>query len=365
MEEYQDYTQEIDLMEVFSALWSRRRFIIIATACFIVLGLFAALGTVHHYRTNIAFVPQSNSTMNSKISSLASMAGLSLDDSQSDGVLSPIIYPRIIDNKEFLRDLSHTKIDFRGYDAPIELVDWFTDEQYLKKNFFVSLRKYTLGLPGVIKDAVTPEKHQETVGDDMATHIVTLTDNEAMAIKSIRRALNLEVLKNERHLVLSAVMDESLASAELADAAYELVKKYISSFKVQKSQQNLDFLEEQYAAAKAEYEAKQSAYAYCKDRNLGSRTAASEVALERMKTECDLAKALYMELAKNCLTARVKVSENTVSFTEIIPPSIPDKSTNSRKSVLIIWTLIGFVLSCAYVLVEKWIKDKKKEQTDN
>ena len=66
---------------------------------------------------------------------------------------------------------------------------------------------------------------------------------------------------------------------------------------------------------------------------------------------------LYLELAKNCLTARVKVTESNVSFTELTPAYVPRKSANSRKTVLLIWAFAGFLIGCVYALV-------RKEQTE-
>lgn len=366
MDTYQDDIKEIDLLSLFSTLWRRRKLIIIVTGIFCVLGLIAALGTDHKYKSSIAFVPQSNSSVNSKLSSLASMAGLSLDDAGADGPISPLVYPMLLRNIDFQKELVHTPIHFKGYSEPIELVDWFDESKYPKKSFFKGLMKYTIGLPGVIVGAITPKKDEDlglTTSDSLKVR--TMTKEELAAAKILFTNLDMDVIKNERHLVLTATMNESVASAELADAAYALVKKYISSFKVSKATDNLEYLERQYANAKADYEAKQSAYAYYKDHHQGFKTAAAEVELQRLSTETDLAKMLYLELAKNCLSARVKVTEDNVAFTELVPARVPDKSANSRKTILLLWAFAGFVLSCLYVLIADAIKGGQENWNDN
>lgn len=352
--------REIDLLEVFRKIWKHRKIVFISTGVAIVLGLIAALATEHKYVTKIAFVPQYNTGMNSRISNLASLAGISLDETGgADGPISPTVYPKILDNKDFLKELAYTPIHFKGYAEPILLIDWFNDEQYQKKNFFRTLMKYTIGLPGVIKDAIAPEKEEESefASATDGIHAPSLTKEEATAIKALKGALELKVLKTERHVLLSSTMNESTASAEVAIAAYELFKKYISQFKVKKAQSNLDFLESQYAEAKAEYEAKQSALARMKDSHQGRKTAESEIRIQRLQTEAELARMLYLELSKNCLTARVKVTEANVTFTELTPAYVPRKSANSRKTVLIIWTLAGILAGCVIALAKKEQKD--------
>ena len=363
MEAYNDEEREIDLLALFKTLWNRKKPILIILGIFTVLGLIAALATEHRYVTKIAFVPQSNSSVSSRLSSLASLAGVSLDDGASDGPISPVVYPKVINNLDYLKELAYTPIHFKGYEEPIPLVNWFNDEQYQKKNFFKGLVRYTVGLPGVIKDAIESKKEDDVLvfADSTGLRAPTLTAEESTAIKALRSNLDLDVIKSEKHVVLSATMNESNASAELAIAAYDLFKKYISEFKIKKAKDNLEYLEKQYAAAKADYEKKQASLAWLKDRHHGKRTAAAEVELQRLGTETDLARMLYLELAKNCLSARVKVTEDNVAFTELTPAYVPRKSANSRKTVLLIWMVAGLLVGCAYALIKEHMEDSKNE----
>lgn len=365
MENYEE-EREIDLLDIFRTLWRRKKTVLIVLGIFTALGLIAALATEHRYVTKIAFVPQYNSSVSSRLSSLASLAGVSLDDGSNDGPISPVVYPKIIGNLDLLKELAYTPIHFKGYDDPIPLIDWYNDEQYQKKNFFKSILRYTVGLPGVIKDAIESKKEDDVFApaDSSGIQAPVLTKEEATAIKALRSCISLNVVKSEKHVVLSATMNESAASAELAIATYNLFKKYISEFKVRKAKSNLEYLEKQYATAKADYEKKQAALAWIKDRHQGKRTAASEVEYQRLSTETDLARMLYLELAKNCLSARVKVSEDNVAFTELTPAYVPRKSANSRKTILLIWMAIGLVFGCGWALIQDRMEEKKKEEEE-
>ena len=129
--------------------------------------------------------------------------------------------------------------------------------------------------------------------------------------------------------------------------------------KIKKAKDNLEYLERQYNMAKADYEKKQSSLAWLKDRHQGRRTAAAEVELQRLSTETELARMLYMELAKNCLTARVKVTEDNVAFTELTPAYVPRKSANSRKTILLIWMLAGLLAGSVWALIQENSEEKK------
>lgn len=363
MEDYIE-EKEIDILGLVREIWNRKRTVAIITACFTVLGLIAALAMERKFTTKIAFVPQYNSSMSSKLSSLASLAGVSLDDGSADGPISPVVYPVIMDNLDLMKELAHTPIHFKGYTDPIELNDWFNKKEYHKKNAFKTIAKYTVGLPGLIKGAINKPRSKDSGETVSSGSVPSLTEEEITTIKILKSCIKMAVIKNEKHVALTVTMPESVASAELAEAAFSIFRKYISDFKVRKAKSNLEYLEQQYANAKADYEAKQEAYARFKDRNQGKKSATAEVEIQRLGTEVDLARMLYLELAKNCLSARVKVTEDNVAFTELTPAYVPDKSSNSKKTVLLIWMLAGIAAGCAYALVKASIEKNKENETD-
>ena len=85
--------QEIDLLELVKRLWDKRILIIKITAAFIVLGVFVAIFSPKEYSASCTIVPQVNKkNVNSSLSSLASMAGISLGNMGSGETLSPMVY---------------------------------------------------------------------------------------------------------------------------------------------------------------------------------------------------------------------------------------------------------------------------------
>ena len=77
----------------------------------------------------------------------------------------------------------------------------------------------------------------------------------------------------------------------------------------------------------------------------------------RLKAECELAQQLYSELAKNELTSKMKVEENTVTYTELSPVSIPLKRYSPKRvRTVLIWTLVGFLFGCCHVAVRERLK---------
>lgn len=289
------------------------------------------------------------------------MMGMDFDLQGSDSQLSPKVYPHILNNVDFLTDLMHTGIHFNGYDKPVELYDYFTDPQYHKFNLISFVKKYTVGLPGLIIGAIAGGKDKEEAVaasdslSDGGMKTRRLTAKEANVARRLKSLIKMDVNPKEGYLTLSVRMSEPVACAELCDASFLLLKKYIANFKTEKSKANLEFIEDRCAEAKADYEKKQSRYAYFVDSHRGLSTAMSNVEGERLYADMELSRQLYSEMSKSLMSAQVKVKEDAVSLADLTPVSVPDKKTKPKRlQILFVWAFLGIVAGCGYVWGRDW-----------
>lgn len=355
---------EIDIIELISKFWHRRKFIVLVSSVAFALGVFFALFSERQYEASCVFVPQSNTSRGGQFSSLASLVGIDIDMTGSDGPLNPRVYPQILTNSDYLIDLMNTPLHFEGYSEPIVLLDFMTEKEYRKFNLVSALKKYTIGLPFLIINVIRrSQDDMELSGaaqfSENGMTVRTLSKKERKVAKRLSEILNLSVNTKEGYLIMTATMPEPVAAAELCQAAFNLLKEYITVFKVDKSKMQLDFVSRQYDEAKADYEEKQNRYARFVDSHLGIMTATADVERERLASESELARSLYGELARNLATVRVKVNEDTIALTAVSPVTVPTKASNSRAMTVIIWTFVGFILACCWVILSGWWKKQK------
>ena len=351
-------------MALVMKAWDKRKFIIKVTCCFIVLGVIVALATPRKYTATRVFIPQTNSTSikSGSLSSLASLAGISLSDGLQDGPMSPLVYPHFLSNVSFQKELMMTPINFEGISEPVALYDYLTDPQYNKHPVLTGIKKYTLVLPGTLISLIRGDKKHENdvLGEGNTTdfQIAQMTKKEAEIAKKLKEKVSLSVDKKEGFITITSTMTEPLAAAQLNEALFNLLRKYVTEFKINKSQQYLDYIEMEHDQAKLEYETLQDQYAKYLDANRGLKTAVAEVEADRLKSEVALANQLYTSLANNLLAAKVKVKEENVVFTDISPASVPDQPSNSKKKTVIVWTFLGFILACGWVIGLDWVKEQ-------
>lgn len=360
MEQYQNNNmpeeREIDLVELIQQIWINKGLIIKFTVVFAVLGLLVAIFSSKVYTASCDVVPQSSGgSSTSRMSSLAALAGINLDHMQDVKTLSPLVYENIMSSTTFRKELMQTKIDFEEAGRPVSFYEYYTSEEFNKPTVLSYIMKYTIGLPGVIMGAIRgeqPEPDYSSLGGASAIETISKDDFKAMSI--LESCISMTLDNKNGYLTITANMPEALAAAQLAQASVELLQKYITKFKIEKVQSNLDFVQERYNEAKGNFEDVQSRRAKFRDANHNSVKYAARVEQEKLDAEYTLAMNLYSELATQLEQAKINVKETTPILTVIRPVTVPyKKSKPQRAMILLAFTFLGFAAGAGLVLVSQ------------
>lgn len=348
----------IDLVEILQKLWAKRKFILIVTGVAMALGLVVALLTPNQYTASCTLVPQTGERRTGgSLGGLAAMAGISLGNMTSGEVLSPNVYPNIIKNVSFQKELLHARYTFKDVPEPITYYDYATDPQYRKFNLLGAIKKYTIGLPGVIIGAIRG-KPEEGEGFGVEDTIPRLTYNEQKVAKGLYEFFSLELNDKQGYVQLSTTMRDPYLAAQITLKAQQLLQQYLTEFKLQKVRANLEFVEGSYQEAKANFESKQEELARFRDANVNLTSAMARTREEKLQSEYTLLLGVYTELAKQKEQAKIAVTETTPILTVIEPVVVPvEKSKPSRARMLIIYTFLGLIVGVGWVLGMPYLKE--------
>lgn len=345
---------EIDLIEVIRKLWAKRRFILRVTVVFFCLGVLVALFSSKEYTATCTMVPQTGekSTVGGNLGGLAAMAGINLGSMGSGDVLSPKIYPKILSSVPFQKELMQTQVKFDEYDHSVRLLDYYTGDEFKKFSLVGTIMKYTIGLPGVIMKAIRGKEKEIVLPESSNSMIQTLSKEEHDCIQILKNKVTLNVNDKEGYVTLSANMSEPIAAAQLASRVQTMLQKYITEFKIEKTQANLDFIDERYADAKKQFELRQGELAEFRDANRNFASAVAKTTEERLSNEYTVALGVYSELAKQREQANIQVKENTPVFTIVEPVTVPtERSKPKRGLICVAFIFLGGFLGIGLVLV--------------
>lgn len=355
-QELQDKKSEIDLVDIGSTLWKTRRSILKFIIVFFGLGLFLAVFSENEYTGSTIIVPQSNNSknINGNLGGLAAMAGINLGNIGGDSGIPPALYFQIINSIPFQKELLMTPLTIKGQKEKLTFSMYYTE--VYNPSLISNIKKYTIGLPGLISKTLRGKSISDL--DILDTDgLLSITEDEEKLLKILSKKIFLETNDKAGFVRVSAIMPEAIAAAELTKSVQNLLQKYIVSFKVQKSKEQLHFIEKQYKEKEINFKEVQIKLAQFRDRNQHVNSALAKTNLKQLESQYELAFGIYVELAKQFETQKLQVKQDTPVFTILNPVSIPNERTSPKKvQTILIWIVFGVVFAIAKTLFVNFLK---------
>ncbi len=347
--------EEIDLIEVVGRLWCKRIFIVKVTAIFVAIGLLVGIFSAEEFTSECVMVPQTSgvSFSSSGMGSLAQLAGISLGGMSSEEALSTAVYANVLRNINFQKELIHTPFYFEEYKREITLHDYYTSEEFEK----FSIKKYTIGLPGLIMKSIKGEAPEIELPQSVGSELLYYTNDEMKCVEKLEDLIMLEVEDVDGYVTISATMPEAILSTQVVRRVQSLLQQYITEFKVEKATASYNYVKARYDEAKVEFEAKQREYAKFKDSNKLLTSAMSQIGEISLYSEYNIATSKYQELASQLVQSELKVKEDTPTFTVIEPAKVPNRrSAPKRVLILVLSGFLGGIMACGLVLMLDFLK---------
>jgi uncharacterized protein involved in exopolysaccharide biosynthesis len=265
--------------------------------------------------------------------------------------ISPSLYPQIAESIPYRLALLEAKVgsndtSFRDYILA----------QSGGLAILPLLKKYTIGLPGLLLNKQT---------DDNKTLYNTLyqiTEEDKELFEFLAQVVSIEVDDQEGLVSISVELADRMVAAQLAQAATNLLQSNIIAFKSQSARNNLDFIEGQFESKRKEFEEVQDSIAVFKDQNLNITSTLYQNQLTRLESKFTVTSSVFQELAGQVEQAKIQVNKDTPIFTIIEPVSVPlERSKPKRTMMVIVWTFLGIVFSVGWVLVKSPLQQIIKE----
>jgi uncharacterized protein involved in exopolysaccharide biosynthesis len=335
---------EIDLMALVLTIW-RGRFLILKTiGIFIILGLFIAIFSPEEYSTTVKLIPESGqSTSLGSLSGLASQFGIgSLSAASTDDEsIPPEYYPAIVGSIPFMKQVMDAEVYIPDAGRKMTIFNYFSE--YRKKSVVSVVKKYSIGLPFTILQAIKGEKQLPVGSDEVKVYM--LTKDEWKVYELLQRLVRIDIDKETGIVSVSITMPEGQLVAQVGDLVTNLLSKYVLDYKTEKARSDLQFIEEQLTESEARFEQTQVALAKFRDANHGQMTELAQTNEQRLQSDYDLAFKIYSAMAQKRDEARIKLQEKTPVVKVLEPAIVPKEKSAPRRSVIMVLSVFlgGFV----------------------
>jgi len=268
----------------------------------------------------------------------------SLGQQLQTGTVPPTIYPRIVNSLSFQLELINQPIRFADYGVTTTIPDFY--ENHYSPSLTEWIWRLTAGLPFTILNWVRgDEAYTETLEEDpLRAEFISLTRKDLYLINDLRNRITVNLDERTGLLTSTVNLHDARASAEINRHIIELLKEYVTHYRVEKVQQDLEFVEDQHRQARERFEETQINLANFRDQNVRISTARAETELERLQDEKNLAFNIYSSLSQRLEESKLRLQEETPVFSIIQAVNIPsEKSAPNRRIIVLVSLLLGLV----------------------
>lgn len=349
--------QEIDIMELVAKLWKNRKKIIIWCVVGAVVGLVAGFSIPKTYRASATLAPETQQRMGSGVSSIASMMGVSLDNSVD--AIDYEMYPDVVSSTPFLFELLDLQVRTADEKIDTTLQGYILEHQ--KSPWWSHVISAPFKALGWAISLVRPEEESDTTSV-AELDIYNLPKDERKAIKYLAEAINVTVDKKTGKTQMSLEMQDKMVVATVLDAVVNNLKDYMSDYRTSKSRQDAENLSIICEQRKQDYHKAQQAYAAYMDSNKSVIRQSAEAERQRLQQEMNLAYQVYSQVATQLEGARIKTQQDKPVFAILDPVCVPLKKAGpSKAKLLVVFTFLAGCCAAAWVLFGEDFWKKFKE----
>jgi len=315
---------EIDIIEILKKIYKSRKFILIISFFFALLGVAVALLSTVKYSSETVFITQNQESNTSSLSGVASLVGINLGSSNLVGEIPSSMYPQVSQSPMFKRLLLNEGID---------LEDKIKLKQYLIDNYNLV----------VLNEKIKSDLYVSELEND--------------CFKIIDKIIKISVNEKDGFITLSSTLPVAEYSTILTNKAKEILQEIIINNKIESAQQNLNFSKEQLAEKRLEFDKIQSKLAYFTESNLNSINSFVINEKDKLEAEFQIINAVVTELSKQVEQVKLQVSKDTPVFSTIKEAVIPiERSSPKRIQIVIIFSFLGLIISIISVLIFQPLK---------
>ncbi len=349
--------QSIDIMGMMSRIWDGRKTVLRWCIIGAVAGLVIGFSIPKTYRVGAMLAPETQQRIGSGVSSIASMMGVSLDNSMD--AIDVDMYPDVVKSTPFLFNLIDLQVETRDGKVDTTLKDYLLN--YQKAPWW----SYVISAPGRLVGWAMNLGGEDKAAADSVTvlNISNLPKEERAVIKYLAGAIKVDVDKKTGKTKLSLEMQDPLVAATVMEAVIENMKSYMSDYRTSKARQDVENLTKICEERKQEYYKIQNAYAALSDSNKNVVQNSTRAELQRVQQEVNLAYQVYSQVATQLEGARIKVQQSKPVFVILEPVTVPlKKAAPSKAKLLLAFTFLAGCCAVVWVLLGRdlWKKVRSK-----
>ena len=348
----------IDFLPLLANLYRKKLFVISVTMIFGILGILSALTSDRQYTASEVVVPEQEQDMKSSLmNSLSSFMDISTAVGSDEGAYNVTIFPEMASSKPFLVSLLKVKVtpsaikEENGRKAskprPVTLYDYYTDPSKTTWS-----DKLLGAIAGLFKSS--DEENTLTAKDIDCTHLSKKQDG---IVARLDKSIDIVINKKTGITTISFTIDDPYIAQQMADTISKRLQQMVTDYKTLKAKQKVDYYTKMAKEARIHLISLQKRYAAAADENFFVQLQSVKGNIDRLEQDAILAENAYSTIEKQRISAEMELQDKKPVFVVLEPAVYPNMANKGRTGIVIMYVLIGFILSSLWAMFSNEIKN--------
>lgn len=360
--------KEIDLLDLLRQVWAARKRIVKYAVIGGVAGLIIGFSIPKSYVTTIKLAPESKNGAQGGggMAGLAAMAGINLAQGGANDGITTAIFPEIVRSTPFLLEFAEIPVTLsapKGETGPrMSLFDYVTEHQ--KRAWW----KYITAFPGKAIGWVTSigrDREEEAVPPLDSVNLFFLPGPYRGFVGSLDQMLRVEEDKKSSMLEVKVTMQDPLVAAVVADSLVTKLQRYMTTYRTQKTRNDLEQNIRQNAEAKLRYYEAEDRLVAAVDQNRTISSEALRTRIERLRNEREIAYNVYNQTASQVEVTKIKLQEETPIATVVEPAIVSDRPASPNKMLILVgFAFLGGFIAVGSVVVKSLLLPSSETASD-
>ena len=315
--EQSENESSIDYLALFSAVWSKRKIILIVVAASTLASVIISLLLQETFLSTTVLLPETDKSKLASLgglSDLASLAGVNISGGEGSLVK---LYPTIIKSEAVLKNVIENKYQTKKFFRPVNLIEYWEIEEK------------------------TPERSFE------------------VALKSLRDELSVSMDNKTSVITLAISTPEPQLSADILNVVTKELDSFIRSKRSTSAGEQRKFVEARLAEVKGDLTRAENALKEFREKNRQVLSPQLLLEQERFIRDVQINATVYTELRKQFEIVKIEEVKNIPVINVMDAARAAAKKEKPKRSIIV---LTVFFLSCigsvGYVVVQAQYGEK-------
>lgn len=346
----------INLKEYLIFLKGHKKQIIRSTILLTAFGFFLAITGQKEYQVETSLLPtiyDETGNANDLLKTFGGLAGINLNLGQ-DRLISPDLYPQIVQSTPFMLEILKSNVDFVKYDTTVTVFNFFTEIKNKPPLEFIA--ENTIELPFTILSLFRKDESRYVNAQDKSMDNVIIIDRKhEKLIASLKKRILVYVDDESGVITLDTEFPDPKAATEISQMVIKKLTEYVINYKTEQLNEELNFIEQRLKEAQNEFEESQYKLARFEDENLNLSTALASSRKRKLESDYNIKFGLYSTLSQQYEQAKIQKQRRTPIFQVLEPVKYPLKKSKPRRILIVIgFFMLGGILSVLYFSLKRY-----------